>query len=61
MKIKIFNSGNETSLQGEINEWFAKNPNISITEILQSESQDQGWSLTITVIYLEFGDGKDLG
>jgi hypothetical protein len=55
MKVIIFNGYEVGQLTAEINAWLAKSPTISINEMLQSESiaDDRGWSLTITIFYLD--------
>lgn len=51
MRVKIFNGNNTDALEKEINQWLTAHLSISIREILQTESFDAVWSLTITIFY----------
>lgn len=54
MRVKVFNFEYAPDVETAINQWLAETFNISITEILQSESYDDagGWSLTISIFYI---------
>lgn len=53
MQIKIFTDSDEERLQTAINKWLASQKDISVSDVLQSESLSEGsWSLTITLVYI---------
>lgn len=58
-KVKIFSDNGAELIQRIINDWLAKHENISVTDVLQSEScgyshtGDRLWNLTVTIFYIE--------
>ncbi len=63
MRVKIFYDGGHipsdrfesiiSNLSHKINTWLTENPDIEITNVLQSESQgsENAWNLTMTIFY----------
>lgn len=55
-KVKIFVDTNTEILERRINEWLKTHSGISVTDILQSESDTdkrESWSITVTIFYIE--------
>jgi hypothetical protein len=53
MQVKVFNKNSALLLEQEINDWFAKNPDVEIRFSNQSQSRQSelGASLTVTIVY----------